>query len=87
LGCLNPTPVPSASVLIQRHKEWKQHGSTCTNVLVNQNFTPLSEKQTEAHSMIGNETIVPKHLSCQRGDQGEGKAYLCHVYCYVKQCS
>jgi hypothetical protein len=30
---------------------------------VNQNFIPLIEKQTEAHSRIGNETKVPKHLS------------------------
>jgi hypothetical protein len=31
--------------------------------------------------MIGNETIAPKHLSCQKEDQGEGETYLCHVYC------
>ena len=48
---------------------------------MNQNFIPFTEKKTEAHSMIGNETKVSKHLSCQRGDQGEGEAYLCHVYC------
>jgi hypothetical protein len=81
LGCPTPTPVPSAYVLIQRHKGWKQLGSTSTNVLVNQNFIPLIEKQTEAHSMIGNETKAPKNLSCQRRDQGEGKTYLSHVYC------
>jgi hypothetical protein len=81
LGCPTPTPVPSASVLIQRHKEWKQHGSTSTNVLVNQNTIPLIEKQEEVHNMIGNEIIAPKHLSCQRRDQGEGETYLCYVYC------
>ena len=80
MGCPTPTPIPSASVLVQRHKGWKQHGSTRTNVLVNQNFIPLIEKQTEAHSKIGIETKAPKHLSCQRGDQGEGETYLCHVY-------
>ena len=48
---------------------------------MNQNFIPLIEKQTKAHSMIGNETIAPKHLSCQRGDKGETETYLCHVYC------
>ena len=36
VGLPNPTPVPSTSVLIQRHKESKQQGSTSTNVLVNQ---------------------------------------------------
>jgi hypothetical protein len=80
LGCPTPTPVPLEFVLIQRHKEWKQQGSTSTNVLVNQNFIHLIKKQIEAHSMIGNETKAPKHLSCQRGDQGEGETYLCHVY-------
>ena len=59
----------------------KARGFTSTSVLVNQNFIPLIERQTEAHSMIGNETKAPKHLSCQRRDQGEGKTYQCHVYC------
>ena len=54
---------------------------------MNQNFIPLIEKQTVAHSIIENETKVTKHLSFQKGDQGEGETYLCHVYCQVKQCS
>ena len=54
MGCPTPTPVPLASVLIQRHKGWKQQGSTSTNVLVNQNFIPLIEKQIEPYRMIGN---------------------------------
>ena len=81
MGCHTPTPIPSASVLIQRHKGWKQQGSTSTNVLVNQNFIPLIGKQIESHSMFGNKIEAPKHLLYQRGDQGKGKTYLCHVYC------
>ena len=68
-------------MLISKTQRVKAQGSTSTNVLVNLNFIRLIEKQTEAHIMIGNETKVPKHLSCQRGDQGEGETFLCHVYC------
>ena len=68
-------------MFIQKTQRLKQKGSTSTNVLVNQNFIPLIEKQTVAHSIIENETKVTKHLSFQKGDQGEGETYLCHVYC------